>query len=47
MYTVQILFDHSVDLYGGNCVSDFCFRSLFLFYAKKRETFQKNCEHKF
>ena len=23
MYTVQILFDHSLALYGGNCVSDF------------------------
>ena len=27
MYTVQILFAHSLDLYGGNCVSDLLFRS--------------------
>ena len=47
MYTVQILFEHSLDLYGGNCVSDFLFRSWFLFYAKNRETLKINCEHKF
>ena len=47
MYTVQILFDHSLDLYGGNCVSDFLFSSYFLFYAKNWETFGKKCEHKF
>ena len=38
MYTVLILFAHSLDPYGGNCVSDFLFRSSFLFYAKNRET---------
>ena len=41
MYTVQIMFAFSQDLYGGNCVSDFLFRSYFLFYAKNRETFKK------
>ena len=35
----------SPDLYRGNCV--FLFRSYFLFYAKNRETFKKNCEHDF
>ena len=41
MYTVQILFDHSLDLYGF-------FRPIwFLFYANNQETLTKNCEHKF
>ena len=33
---VYRLGEHS---YGGNCVSDFLFRSSFLFYLKKRVTF--------
>ena len=41
MYTMQILFDHSLDLYGGNCVSDFLMRPYFSLYAKNQETFKK------
>ena len=47
MYTVQILFARSLDLYGGNYVSDFLFRSQFLSYGKNQETFKQNCEHNF
>ena len=35
MYTVQIMFARSLDLYGGNCVSDFLFRSLGIYLMPK------------
>ena len=35
MYTVQILFAHSLDLYGGNCVSDFFYLGLSLYFMPK------------
>ena len=47
MYTVQIRCVHSCDLYGGNCVSDFLFRSYFLFYTKNQKTFKKSYGHNF
>ena len=34
MYTVQIQFANSVDLYGVNCASDFVFRFSFYFMPK-------------
>ena len=43
----QVLFAHSLDLYGRNSVSDLLLRSQFCFYAKHRETFKNNCVHNF